>query len=45
VVTAGIRLMVGWPGKDWKGRSARENDDRKRKTIDDGLRVVWTLRV
>jgi len=42
--------MVGWPRKDSKGRSARENDDRRRKTIDDRLRVfthdmVWTLRV
>jgi len=39
VVTAGIGLMVGWPGKDLKGKSARENDDRKRKTIDDGRRL------
>jgi len=50
VAAAGIGLTVGWPRKDLKGRSARENDDRKRKTIDDGLRVfvhdmVWTLRV
>jgi len=50
VVAAGIGLMVGWPRKDSKGRSARENDDRRRKTIDDRLRVfthdmVWTLRV
>ena len=49
VAAAGIGLMVGWPQKDLKGRSAREKDDRRRKTIDDGLRVcahdmVWTLR-